>query len=337
MIAQMLEDSQPIVYHALDHAVRQNRISSAWLFSGPCNTPKYEAAILLAQSIFCEKQDGLACEECNTCRRVKEGQYADMVILDGRESTISKDMVDHLQEQFSHTALEKNGQRVYIIRNCENATIAAQNSMLKFLEEPGNGITAILTCDNINAILPTIISRCTVLPFLPGDENQLIEQAEALGFDSMDARLASIMVKDSDGLPALWDEKNQKPSDLFNHICLLVKQLLEMDGEQRMYVSADFETTYVSTVRDSGKAKKENLALLSGVYRVILEYCRCALKGFGMYPAWFTHAVSTCRYDAVQLTQLMEIISEQLDACNKYNDLGLVFYQTLARLEEYRI
>ena len=167
MIKELLEKQQPIVYRALDNACKTNRISSAYLFTGPYGTPKYEAAVLLAQSILCEKKNGLACEECNTCRRVREGTYADMMILDGKDESISKEMIDGIQEKFSKTALEENGQRIYIIKNAENATISAQNSMLKFLEEPGSGVTAILTTDNVNRMLPTIISRCTVLPFMP--------------------------------------------------------------------------------------------------------------------------------------------------------------------------
>lgn len=56
MIKELLEKQQPIVYRALDNACKTNRISSAYLFTGPYGTPKYEAAVLLAQSILCEKK-----------------------------------------------------------------------------------------------------------------------------------------------------------------------------------------------------------------------------------------------------------------------------------------
>ena len=104
MIKELLEKQQPIVYRALDNACKTNRISSAYLFTGPYGTPKYEAAVLLAQSILCEKKNGLACEECNTCRRVREGTYADLMILDGKDESISKEMIDGIQEKFSKTA-----------------------------------------------------------------------------------------------------------------------------------------------------------------------------------------------------------------------------------------
>ena len=117
----------------------------------------------------------------------------------------------------------------------------------------------------------------------------------------------------------------------------MVKQFLNTDGETRLYLSADFESSYLSSLKDTGKAKKENLFLLSGFYEVLMWYCRCVLKGAKEGPLWFEKAVEQCRYDTKQLTQLLSILNEQQDACNKYNDLGLVFYQTLFRVEEYRL
>lgn len=338
MIKELLQEEQPIVYHALSNAVNEGRISSAWLFTGPYGTPKYEAAILLAQSIFCEEnKDSLACETCNTCRRVKDGIYSDLVILDGRETTISKDMVDSLQEKFSKTALEKNGQRVYIIRNCENATIAAQNSMLKFLEEPGNGITAILLTDNVNRLLPTVISRCTVLPFLPAGISKYEDLAIERGFSKEDAVLTAHLVKDKDDLEKLWDDTKNEPSLLYKHICMMVKQFLNADGEERTYLTCDYETTYLSTLKDNAKAKKENLLLLNGFYELVLLFGKCFLEKKYIGPKWFTIALSECIYSEKQITDLVIIMSEQMDLCNKYNDLNLVFYQTLFRVRELKL
>ena len=139
-----LQQQQPLFYHALENACMNHRVANAYLLSGPHGTLKHEAALLFAKSIFCKRHQGVACEECNTCRRVDEGLYADMVLLDGSKSAISKDDVDAIQENFSKTALEDgDGSRVYILENVENASISAQNSMLKFLEEP-----AIWCCRN---------------------------------------------------------------------------------------------------------------------------------------------------------------------------------------------
>ena len=156
MLKDVLKQEQPVVYTALKNALEHDRVSNAYLFSGPAGTHKYDAALLLAMSLLCESGRGLACEQCGTCQRVQRGEHADMIVLDGSAGSISKEQIDDLQMRFSRTAAESGtGRAVYIIRNAENASISAMNSLLKFLEEPGSHITAILTTDNISRLLPT--------------------------------------------------------------------------------------------------------------------------------------------------------------------------------------
>ena len=76
-----LQQQQPLFYHALENACMNHRVANAYLLSGPYGTLKHEAALLFAKSVFCEQHHGIACEECNTCRRVEEGLYADMYYI----------------------------------------------------------------------------------------------------------------------------------------------------------------------------------------------------------------------------------------------------------------
>ena len=332
MIKELLEKQQPIVYHALENACQSNRISSAYLFTGPYGTPKYEAALLLAQSILCEKQGSLACEECNTCRRVCEGIYADMIILDGKEETISKDMVDEIQEKFSKTALEKNGQRIYIIKNAENATIAAQNSMLKFLEEPGVGVTAILTTDNVNRMLPTIISRCTVLPFMPKNEQDYYSDLLQVGVKEEAAYFMSHIVKDMSDLKNMYDENDQKCTTVFEHICGMLKQYLNCEGLRKEELSVDWEVNWSSKAKDSSTSKKENLLILSGFCDLLTLFCHDVITHHEQGASWYIQSIQKYYGKEEQCAKILEIALNSKDACNKYNDLHLVLYQSLYEL-----
>ena len=332
MIKELLAQQQPIVYRALKNACESNRISSAYLFTGPYGTPKYDAAILLAQSILCEKKNGLACEECNTCRRVREGLYADMIILDGKEETISKDMVDGLQEQFSKTALEANGQRVYIIKNAENATISAQNSMLKFLEEPGSGVTAILTTDNVNRLLPTIISRCTVLPFMPRSIEAYKQDLLDKGVCEDDAYFMSHIVKDMRDLNGMFDEAEKKTTPVFQHVLGMLKQFLNAEGMYRKELSVDWEVNWSSKAKDTSSAKKENLVVLSAFYDLLMLYAHDVILKHSDGPQWYRSAVEAAYGKEEHCTKILQIALEEKDACNKYNDLNLLVYQTLYKL-----
>lgn len=330
MIKELLKEQQPVVYQALSNACTSRRISSAYLFSGPYGTPKHEAAVLLAQSIFCEKQEGLACEECNTCRRVAEGLYTDMVILNGAEKPISKDDVDAIQEKFSRTALEKgNGERVYIIENAENASISAQNSMLKFLEEPGSGVTAILTTDNSNRLLPTIISRCTILPFVPMSHDDIYAAAVKEGISPEDAYFLSHICRN------IEDIRNLYAGTEYEKAVMMLKQYLNIGGMRRDELLVDYDISYRSTDKDNQKAKKSNLILLPAFLDLLNLYAHDVIRHDAKGPSWYYDAVMQARLSPKACAELIMLASEQKDLVNRYNDLNLVMDQTFYRLEAF--
>lgn len=335
MLKELLQEQQPIVYQALEKACKNGQVSSAYLFSGPYGTPKKEAAILLAQSIFCEAE-GLACESCNTCRRVKENTYADLVILDGSEEAISKEAIDAIQEKFSKTALEKNGQRVYIILNAENASISAQNSMLKFLEEPGAGITAILTTDNASRILPTILSRCTILPFVPMKQEAYTKMAEEAGVPQEDVYFLSHTVKNLDDLETLYpeyEEEGRQPSQEFDCIVGMFKQYLNLQEREELLI--DFEVSWKSKEKDTKKAKAANMRILKGFFDLLMMYAHDVILHHSEGPLWYQKAIAQAEGPSEIYGGLIVIASEEKDKVNKFNDLNLVIDQAFYRLEVY--
>lgn len=334
MLKELLKEQQPIVYKALENACLQHEVSSAYLFSGPYGTPKKEAAILLAQSIFCE-QEGLACETCNTCRRVKENSYADLVILDGSEEAISKEMIDQLQEKFSKTALEKSGQRVYIILNAENASASAQNSMLKFLEEPGAGITAILTSDNASRLLPTILSRCTILPFVPMKHEAYYQMAKDAGIPETDANFISYIARNLDDLDAMYpeEEDGRRPSEEYQSAVGMLKQYL--DPSERNDLLVDYEISWRNKEKDLKKAKQKNMRIQSAFFDLLMMFGHDVIFGNEQGPEWYRRAVKEAGPKAKIYGKLIMIAAEEKDKVNKFNDLNLLMDQAFYKLEVF--
>ena len=111
---ERLKQQQPVVYQTLKNCLEHQRLSHALLFTGPKGTPKIEAALMLAQSLFCEHANPFGCGQCPACQRVLKQEYADLVILDGTKKSIKKEDILSLQERFSKTAVEKKGQKVYL-------------------------------------------------------------------------------------------------------------------------------------------------------------------------------------------------------------------------------
>ena len=125
--AERLQAQQPVVYQTLKHALMQKKLAHAFLFFGQKGTPRLETALLLAQSRICQHvHDGFACEECIDCQRIAEGNYADLILLDGASKSIKKEELRSMQERFNKTGLERSGQKVYILNNAENTSRGAQ-------------------------------------------------------------------------------------------------------------------------------------------------------------------------------------------------------------------
>ena len=329
MLKDQLRLQQPVVYQALENAVKNHRVSGAYLFSGPYGTMKKEAAILLAQSIFCEKQDGLACEECENCRRVREGLYGDLIMLDGKQKAVSKEDVDAIQLKFSQTALEKgNGERVYIIENCENASISAMNAMLKFLEEPGSGVTAILTTDNIMRLLPTIVSRCSLLPFTPRGPLSYKADAAALGCSEEEAFFLARTARTQEDMQQL------KESGVYDKALLMFRQLMNLDGMEKDELLVDYEVSYRAQDSDAAEAKKKNIALLGMFLNLVSAFAEDVITGCKEGPAWYVQALENAPHDEIFWGKMIMIVCSQKDRVNRFNDLNLVMYQTFRKMEE---
>ena len=189
MNREELKASQPILYRILSSSIDHQTLPHAFLLVGDHT---YEAAMYIVKSILCDK--GLACNECSTCKRVEEHNYPDFLYYSGKKESIKKRDVDHIQEELLKSPLEGKAQ-VYLLENIENSSNESMNSLLKILEEPKQGVYAILTCSNQNKVLPTIQSRCCVLKLLSESSSMIEERLIREGQSQENARILSHMFK----------------------------------------------------------------------------------------------------------------------------------------------
>ena len=195
-IKQYLAKYQPIIYQTFKNALQGERLSHAYLLSGSSGMPLKEAAVFLAKSILCDDNHDLACNSCITCLRIDEGNYPDVIIIDGATSKIKKGDIEKIMDSFDKTALEDKGIMIYVLNLVETMTPIAVNSLLKFLEEPGNNIYAFLTTENESKILPTILSRTQILRFKSTPRDEIIQDAIECGVSQEDAEMLSAFYND---------------------------------------------------------------------------------------------------------------------------------------------
>jgi len=154
---------QDHVVRALQSAVRDGRVSHAYLFSGPRGTGKTSSARILAKALNCAAPvDGEPCGVCTSCTEITQGTSLDVHELDAA----SNNGVDAMRDLVAHAALGTPGRwKVYIVDEVHMLSNAAANALLKTLEEPPGHVVFVLATTDPQKVPPTIRSRTQHLEF----------------------------------------------------------------------------------------------------------------------------------------------------------------------------
>lgn len=163
---ETLEEIQPTALKMMKNTIEKDRLAHAYLFEGMRGTGKRALGLMVAKSIFCEnrQKESKPCETCIQCKRINSGNHPDVHIVEPDGLSIKKEQISRLQEEFSKTGLEST-RKFYMIVHANKMTTNAANSLLKFLEEPHQQTVAILLTENIQQIIPTVLSRCQIISF----------------------------------------------------------------------------------------------------------------------------------------------------------------------------
>ena len=148
---------------ALRSAVRDDRVSHAYLFSGPRGTGKTSSARILAKALNCESPvDGEPCDVCTSCVEITQGSSLNVHELDAA----SNNGVDAMRDLVAHAGLGTPGRwKVYIVDEVHMLSTAAANALLKTLEEPPSHVVFVLATTDPQKVPPTIRSRTQHLEF----------------------------------------------------------------------------------------------------------------------------------------------------------------------------
>ncbi|WP_145336516.1 DNA polymerase III subunit gamma/tau [Paenibacillus xylanexedens] len=155
---------QQHIIQTLQNAIREQRTSHAYLFSGPRGTGKTSAAKILAKAVNCERGPVTEpCNECEACRRITNGAVMDVQEIDAASNRGVEEIRD-LREKVKYAPTEVR-QKVYIIDEVHMLTTEAFNALLKTLEEPPPHVMFILATTEPHRLPATIISRCQRFDF----------------------------------------------------------------------------------------------------------------------------------------------------------------------------
>lgn len=186
---------QKDIKNHMQKALEQNQISHAYIINGERESGKMMLAQAFVQALFCENGTSEACGECPSCKKVEHKNHPDVIYVTHDNPKLIK--VDDIREQLVEDMYIKpysSSRKVYIVEDAELMGEAAQNALLKSLEEPPEYVTILLLTANVSALLDTILSRCILLNIRPVvEEREKVERILTKTYQMPDYEAEEIM------------------------------------------------------------------------------------------------------------------------------------------------
>ena len=272
---------QDAITSTLKQALRSDRISPAYIFSGPRGTGKTSSARIFAKSLNClksEKATTLPCGKCELCTGINYGNALDVIEIDAASNTGVENIRDLIER--SRFAPAKARWKVYVIDECHMLSTAAFNALLKTLEEPPRQVVFILATTDPQRVLPTILSRCMRFDFkrigVHDLKNHLINIAKKEEI-MIDEEAISLIAKHSEGglrdAESLLDQVSLLPPPITqSNIIQLIGAVPEEELLQvaKSLTNKDPKSILIICNRLISKGK-EPIAILQGIASILRD------------------------------------------------------------------
>lgn len=295
----MLEEyknEQPVAYKVLKNAIATNKISHAYIFETNGYKNKNEFSLAFAKALLCPNHGQIQNEKCtcNVCTQIDNNEFLELKIIDVDGNIIKKSDMDELQKEFANKPILGN-RKVYIIHNADKMNASSSNSILKFLEEPEEGIVAILMVDNIYQLLDTIISRCQIIKLNKNQDDSSVTN------DNFLSKISQILKLNNDKYQEFINDENNE---------IKIRQIVDFVKNIETNTSDAFvsETTKLSSFLTNSSDVQFALLIILAFYKDVINY------KLDLYLEFFTNDY----LDDIKKISSLNTINK---LCNKINIL----------------
>lgn len=236
------------------------RIPHAYIFKGPEGVGKRLFARGLAAAVNCRSKDQIeACGDCISCKKFKSMNHPDYQVIRPEKGVIKIDQIRKLSKDLSYAPFEST-MRVIVLEDVHTMRREAANSLLKTLEEPPPNNLLILTADSSREILPTLTSRCQVVPFMSLSLNHTSDILVQQGIDRETALLFARLSEGSPGISLLLHKKDMV--GLLEEVVVTVSDPV---------LEPDKDVSVLLMLAEKMAALKEDLVTLLGLLKLWLR------------------------------------------------------------------
>ena len=207
---------------------------------------------MLACMILCRQRECAPCFECDMCKKVICGTHADVLIYPKGKILTVEDAKAIANDCF--VVPMESDKKVIIINNLDLARTDSQNKLLKTLEEPPKNVIFILTCSNIEGVLPTIRSRVKIINEVLSEDKDIVEDLSKVA----DVKVLNNFIEFANGSVTKLNEflNNKKSINIYN-LCFDLLMNLKKSGDVLKYSYLILE-------------EKENLNLFFNIFSYVL-------------------------------------------------------------------
>ena len=287
----------PEALAALERWAASRRFPHCVILEGEAGCGKKTFAVRLGAAILCQGQPA-PCGRCRDCVKIQHHQHPDLLLYGPTGASGRSFKVETVRQVIASAAVKPNeaAAKVYLLEEAHLMTDSSQNSLLKLIEEPPENVYFILTCTNRLKLLPTILSRATVIALEP---LPLEECVQAL----------------REGFPGAAEEQCRSAAECAAGNLGLARQLLQQQDRLQLYEDAAQAVRWIAQAREypllclmrrySGK-REEFCAFLVQLRRAVEEEILLYYRG--------RQGAGIPRVQAAKLLDLLEQLTEQAQA-----------------------
>lgn len=175
----------------LARQMASGEVAHSWLLLGPPGAGKVAAALAMAASVNCPEEPGVGCGRCSSCDRISRQRHPDVHHVVPEGPLIPVDQIRETVIPEAARSPFEGHRKVFIVEEAERMNEAAQNSLLKTLEEPQPDTMFVLVSDREDEVLETIRSRCRIVRLEPVSFDDVVDVLRSEGAEAEEAHTSA--------------------------------------------------------------------------------------------------------------------------------------------------